>query len=60
MHVMLGGSLEEALAALPPDAASRIGELAAGLADPKRSVRARALAAGAEDVARAVQEITLR
>jgi hypothetical protein len=60
MHVLAGGTLDEALEALPDGARATAAELVRALEDPKRSVRARALAAGAEEILRAVDETGLR
>lgn len=60
MHVLACGGLEEAWGALPEGASGSLPELARALEDPKRTVRAKALAAGAEEILRAVQESALR
>jgi hypothetical protein len=60
MHVLAGGTLDEALETLPDVARAKASELVRALEDPKRSVRARALAAGAEEILRAVDETGLR
>lgn len=62
VQVLAGGTLEEARAALPEGAetAAATEALVRELSDPKRTVRARALAAVGEEVLRAVKEITLR
>jgi hypothetical protein len=60
VSVLLGTSIEDATAALPDGAELRAGELARQLHDPRRAVRARALAAVAQEVAVAIGEVTLR
>lgn len=62
--VLVGGSLEDALAALPaapPErAAPGLAELEAKLRDTRRPVRAQGLALAAHEVAVAIGEVTLR
>ena len=60
VSVLVGGSFEDALAALPEGARPRVGELEAALRDPRRPVRAHALAVVAREVALALGEVTLR
>lgn len=62
VQVLTGAKLEEACAALPEGAetTAATASLVRELRDPKRTVRARALAAAAEEVLRAVKETTLR
>ena len=62
VQVLAGGTLDEARAALPEGAETMAvtEALARELADPKRAVRARAHAPGAEEVLRDVKERTLR
>lgn len=60
MYVLTAGSVEEALACLGDDPSLATGDLARALTDPKRSVRARALATVGEEIARAVDEAGLR
>lgn len=60
VSVLIGGSIEETMAALPDGSEHRAADLAVALRDPRRAVRAQALATGAQEVAFAVGEITLR
>lgn len=53
-------SIEETTAALPEGAEHRVADLVATLRDPRRAVRAQGLATGAQEVAFAIGEITLR
>lgn len=58
-----GGGLEQALATLPDGAEAErplVADLAVKLRDPRRAVRAQALAAVAQEVVLAVSEVTLR
>jgi len=58
-----GGGLEQALAMLPDGAEAErplLGDLANKLRDPRRAVRAQALATVAQEVVIAVSEVTLR
>jgi hypothetical protein len=58
--VLVGGSVEDALAALPVGSEVRIAELASKLKDSRRTVRAQGLAVVAQEVAVAIGEVTLR
>ena len=60
VSVLLGGSVEDALAALPDGSDARIAELASKLKDSRRTVRAQGLAVVAQEVAVAIGEVTLR
>ena len=60
VSVLLGGSVEDALAALPVGSDARIAELASKLKDSRRTVRAQGLAVVAQEVAVAIGEVTLR
>jgi hypothetical protein len=60
MTVLAGGTTDEAIAALGEDAAHRAGDVLARLRDPKRPVRAAALADAAKDVIVAIDKVTLR
>lgn len=60
VSVLVGGPLEDALAALPEGSAPRVAELEAKLRDSRRPVRAQSLAVVAHEVAVAVGEVTLR
>lgn len=56
--VVLGGSVDEALSAIDPDPAAL--ELADRLRAPGRAARAAALAGAAYEIARALDQVTLR
>ena len=60
VSVLLGGSVQDALAALPVGSEARIAELASKLEDSRRTVRAQGLAVVAQEVAVALGEVTLR
>ena len=60
VSVLLGGSVQDALAALPVGSEARIAELASKLEDSRRTVRAQGLAVVAQEVAVAIGEVTLR
>ena len=60
VSVLVGTSIEEALAALPEEAGPRVAELEAKLRDARRPVRAQGLAVVAQEVAKAIGEVTLR
>ncbi len=60
MYVLATGSVDEALASLGDPPSPATADLVRALGDPKRSVRARALATVAEEIARAVDEAGLR
>lgn len=60
VSVLLGGSLEDALASLPAGASTRLAELSVKLRDGRRPVRANGLAVVAQEVAMAIGELTLR
>jgi hypothetical protein len=55
-----GASVDDAAKALADDSAGRAGDVIARLRDPKRAVRAAALAEVAKDVAIAIDEVALR
>jgi hypothetical protein len=58
-----GNGLEQAIATLPDGAEAErplVADLAVKLRDPRRAVRAQALAAVAQEVVLAVAEVTLR
>jgi hypothetical protein len=60
VSVLVGASIEEAVAALPEGAEPRIADLASKLRDTRRAVRAQGLAVVAQEVAVAIGEVTLR
>lgn len=60
VSVLVGGSVEEAIAALPAGSEARIAEVASKLRDSRRTVRAQGLAIVAQEVAVALGEVTLR
>ena len=60
VSVLLGGSVEDAIAALPVGSEARVAELAGKLKDSRRTVRAQGLAVVAQEVAIAIGEVTLR
>ncbi len=60
VSVLLGGSVQDALAALPIGSEARIADLASKLKDSRRTVRAQGLAVEAQEVAVALGEVTLR
>lgn len=60
VSVLLGGSVEDAMSALPVGSEARIAELVAKLRDSRRAVRAQGLAVVAQEVAVALGEVTLR
>jgi hypothetical protein len=60
VSVLVGGSVEEAIAALPAGSEARIAEVASKLRDSRRAVRAQGLAVVAQEVAVALGEVTLR
>lgn len=60
VSVLLGASVEEAFAAAPAGTEGNLGDLSARLRDPRRVVRAQALAGVAQEVAVALDEVTLR
>jgi hypothetical protein len=62
VSVLVGGSVEDALAALPAGSEARVrtAELASKLRDSRRTVRAQGLAVVAQEVAVAIGEMTLR
>jgi hypothetical protein len=60
VSVLVGGSVEEAISALPEGHEARIAELASKLRDTRRAVRAQGLALVAQEVAMAIGEVTLR
>jgi hypothetical protein len=60
VSVLVGGSVQDAIAALPVGSEARIAELASKLNDSRRTVRAQGLAVVAQEVAVAIGEVTLR
>ena len=60
VSVLVGGSMEDALAALPEGSRPRVAELETKLRDARRPVRAQGLAVVAQEVAIAIGEVTLR
>jgi len=60
VSVLIGASIEETTASLPEGSQHRIADLLTTLRDPRRAVRAQGLATGAQEVAFAIGEITLR
>ncbi len=60
VSVLLGASIDDALALLPDESRPRVGDLEPKLRDPRRPVRAAALALAAQEVAVAIGEVTLR
>jgi hypothetical protein len=60
VSVLLGGSVEDALAAVPASSEARLAELASKLRDARRTVRAQGLAVVVQEVAVAIGEVTLR
>jgi len=60
VSVLLGASVDDALAQLPDEGRSRVGDLEAKLRDGRRPVRAAGLALVAQEIAIAIGEITLR
>jgi hypothetical protein len=59
MTVLVGGTVDDALAALEPRAEAALGDLTAKLRDPRRPVRAQALAGALHETAAALAEVTL-
>jgi hypothetical protein len=57
VSVLVGASLDDALASIEGTADAALVDR---LRDPRRAVRAQALAAVGQEVARAVEEVTLR
>ena len=62
VSVLVGGSIDDALAALPPACLARpnVAELTAKLRDERRAVRAQGLATVGQEIAVAIGEVTLR
>ena len=60
VSVLVGTSVEDAIAALPEGSEVRVAELTRKLEDPRRAVRAQGLAVVAQDVAIALSEVTWR
>ena len=60
VSVLVGGTMDDAIAALPDGSEGRVAELAGKLRDAKRAVRAQGLAVVAQEVAMAIGEGTLR
>lgn len=62
VSVLVGGSIDDALAVLPAASAAcpQVAELTAKLRDERRAVRAQGLAAVGQEVAVAIGEVTLR
>lgn len=60
--VLIGGTVDDAASMLAPEAAARARALALveGLADTRRAARAQALAVVGQEIARALDEVTLR
>jgi hypothetical protein len=60
VSVLVGGSVEDAVAALPVGSEARVAEITSKLRDSRRNVRAQGLAVVAQEVAVAIGEVTLR
>jgi hypothetical protein len=60
MRVLSGGHADDALAEMPEAERALAASLASGLTDVSRAVRARALADALGEVARHLDEVTLR
>ena len=60
VSVLLGASVDDAFGGLPAGSEANLGDLSAKLRHPKRAVRAHALASVIQDVAIAIDAITLR
>ena len=60
MTVLVGGTTDEAIAALGDEGVQRAADVLAKVRDPKRTTRATALAEAAKDVVVAREEVTLR
>lgn len=60
VSVLVGGSIEDAIAALPEGSEARTAELLGKLQDTRRAVRAQGLAVVAQEIAIAIGEVTLR
>ncbi len=60
MTVLAGGTYDDALASLEPGADALLGDLPTKLRDPRRPVRAQAVAAVAHEIAVALAEVTVR
>lgn len=60
VSVLVGGSVEDAVAALPVGSEARVAEITSKLRDSRRNVRAQGLAVVAQEVAIAIGEVTLR
>jgi hypothetical protein len=60
VSVLMGGSIDDALGAIPEGSEARIAEIAGKLRDGRRAVRAQGLAVVAQEVALAIGEVTLR
>lgn len=60
VSILVGGSIEDAMAALPEGSEHRTHDLAKTLRDPRRAARAQGLAIVAQEVTVAVGEMTLR
>lgn len=60
IRVLLGDSVEDALASLPREKQEQVAQIASELRSTQRSVRARALTTAAQEVALAVREAELR
>ncbi|MBS2017847.1 MAG: hypothetical protein JST00_33525 [Deltaproteobacteria bacterium] len=60
VSILSGASFDDALAALPEGTEHRVGDLAQKLRDPRKNVRAAALAQAAHAVIVAVEESGLR
>jgi hypothetical protein len=60
VSVLLGASVDEALGGLPAGVEAALGDLPVRLRDPRKVVRAQALATVAQEVAVALDQVTLR
>ena len=60
MTVLVGGTTDEAIAALGDEGVKRAADVLAKVRDPKRTTRAKALAETAKDVVVALEQVTLR
>lgn len=60
VSVLIGGSVDDALAALPEGSEARVADISSKLRDSRRAVRAQGLAVVAQEIAVALGEVTLR
>lgn len=60
VSVLLGASVDEVLGAFPAGIETALGDLPQKLRDPRKVVRAQALATVAQEVAVALDQVTLR